>query len=481
MRIPLTTWLPAALLLAALCLSAPQRAWAHPHVYVDVSLTFHVDDRGLSSVHQTWLFDEIFTRAILSELGLDAAALATPKGQATVRDGAFAYLSNYHYFTLIETGGKRVPVTVSGFRAGLDANRFVYDFDVPLDLPVDQLSDFRMAVFDKEYYTDMIYAENGIRFDVRGGVSVSHSVRAAKDHTYWRYIVPSAVHMTVSAAPGASPSVEADQVGADESASVLGRVMDLVRSTQKELTKRLNGFGTRLKDEPWGAPLWMFLALSFVYGVVHAVGPGHGKAVVCSWFLSRPGSLLHGALMGNAITFVHMGSAALAVGAAYLIFSSGMGGFAAASRAIQPAGYGLLALMGLFLLGKSVLDLRRGGPLAAHACAHTDPEAGDIKSILAVSFVTGLIPCPGAAVILAFAIGLNIFWTGVAALLVMALGMGLTTTLFAWFAVSARKAALTLSGRNRRLFGYIHAGLSICGAAAIGLFGTALFIGSLTA
>ncbi|WP_319583037.1 DUF1007 family protein [uncultured Pseudodesulfovibrio sp.] len=481
MRISLTTWLPAALLLAALCLPGPNRAEAHPHVYVDVSLTFHVDEKGLSSVHQTWLFDEIFTRAIMGELGLDATALTTPEGQAAVRDGAFAYLANYHYFTLIETSGKRVPVTVSNFRAGLDNNRFVYDFDVPLALPVDRLSDFRMAVFDKEYYTDMIYAENGIRFDVKGGVSVSHSVRAAKDQTYWQYIVPSAVHMTVSPAAGAVPSVEAERSDADQSVGVLSRIMDLVRSTQKELTKRLNQFGTRLKDDPWGAPLWMFLALSFVYGVVHAVGPGHGKAVVCSWFLSRPGSLMRGALMGNAITFVHMGSAALAVGVAYLIFSSGMGGFAAASRAIQPAGYGLLALMGLFLLTKAVLDLRRGGPLAEHACSHAEPEAGDLKSILAVSFVTGLIPCPGAAVILAFAIGLNIFWTGVAALLIMALGMGLTTTLFAWFAVCARKTALTLSGRNRRLVGYLHAGLSICGAAAIGLFGTALFIGSLTA
>jgi ABC-type nickel/cobalt efflux system permease component RcnA len=337
-----------------------------------------------------------------------------------------------------------------------------------------------MAVFDKEYYTDMIYAENGIRFDVKGGIAVSHAVRPAKDQTYWQYIVPDAVHMTVTAAPGAVPSVAAESSGADRKAGVLARLMSLVRSTQKELTKRLNGFGTRLKDDPWGAPLWMFLALSFVYGVVHAVGPGHGKAVVCSWFLSRPGSLWRGALMGNAITFVHMGSAALAVGAAYLLFSSGMGGFAAASRAIQPAGYGLLALMGLFLLAKSLLDLRRGGLLTDHACAHAEPEGG-VRSILAVSFVTGLIPCPGAAVILAFAIGLNIFWTGVAALLVMALGMGLTTTLFAWFAVSARTAALTLSGRNRRLFNTVHAGLSICGAAAIGLFGTALFIGSLTA
>lgn len=483
MRMPPTTWLPAALLLAALSwpLPAPDRAEAHPHVYVDVSLTFHLDDAGLSKVHQRWLFDEMFTRAILSDLGLDAAALATPEGQAAVRDGAFSYLSNYHYFTLIETGGKRLPVRVEGFRAGLDGNRFVYDFDIPLSLPVDRLTDFRMAVFDKQYYTDMIYAENGIRFDVKGGISVSHAVRPAKDHTYWRYIVPSAVHMTVSAAPGAAPSVEADRTGADRGAGLLGRIMDLVRSTQKELTKRLNAFGTRLKDDPWGEPLWMFLALSFVYGVVHAVGPGHGKAVVCSWFLSRPGSLLRGALMGNAITFVHMASAALAVGAAYLIFSSGMGGFAAASRAIQPAGYGLLACMGLFLLIKAVLDLRKGGLLAERACTHADPEDGDLRSILAVSFVTGLVPCPGAAVILAFAIGLNIFWTGVAALVAMALGMGLTTTLFAWFAVSARTAALTLSGRNRRLFGTVHAGLSVCGAAAICLFGAALFIGSLNA
>ncbi|EGB15025.1 protein of unknown function DUF1007 [Pseudodesulfovibrio mercurii] len=467
------------LLLASLCCPAlaPDRAEAHPHVYVDVSLTFRLDDAGLSGVHQSWLFDEMFTRAILSDLGLDAASLATPQGQAAVRDGAFQYLSNYHYFTLVEAGGERLPVRVEHFRAGLKGNRFVYDFDVPLDLPVDRLADFRMAVFDRDYYTDMIYAENGVRFDVQGGIAVSHAMRPARDQTYWRYIVPDAVHLSVSAIPGASPAVaegETDEPG------LLARFMGLVRSAQKALTARLDAFGVQLADDPWGPALWMFLGLSFVYGVVHAVGPGHGKAVVCSWFLSRPGSLMTGALMGNAITFVHMGSAVLAVGAAYLVFSTGMGGFAAASRAIQPAGYGLLALMGLFLLVKAVFDLRRGGLLAADACARAEPEGENLRSILAVSFVTGLIPCPGAAVILAFAIGLNILWTGLAALVVMALGMGLTTTLFAWFAVSARKAALTLSGRNRRLFNVLHAGLSLCGAAAICLLGTVLLVGSLT-
>jgi ABC-type nickel/cobalt efflux system permease component RcnA/ABC-type uncharacterized transport system substrate-binding protein len=453
-------------------------AQAHPHVYVDVSLTFRLDEKGLSSVHQNWLFDEIFTRAILSDLGLSPEALATPEGQKAVREGAFQYLANYGYFTLIEAGGKRVPVTVDNFRASLSGERFVYDFDVPLNLPPERLEKFRMAVFDREYYTDMIYAENGIRFDVKGEVKVSHSMLPAKDQTYWRYIVPDAVHLVVSGAAGPAPQIEA--APPSEAPGPLTRLMGLVRSAQKELTTRLNAFGTDLRDNPLGPALWMFLGLSFVYGVIHAVGPGHGKAVVCSYFLANPGSLASGALMGNAITFVHMGSAAAAVGVAYLIFSSGMGGFAAASRALQPASYGLLALMGLVLVIKAVRDLLKGGMLAP-GCEHTDGNGGDLRSILAVSFVTGLIPCPGAAVILAFSIGLNIFWTGVMALIVMAAGMGLTTTLFAWFAVTARSAALKLSGRNRRLFNVVYAGLSICGAAAICLFGTALLISSLTA
>ena len=473
------TLLPGLAALLLLTLLVPLRAAAHPHVYVDVSLRFRVDDNGVQSVHQRWLFDEIFTQAILSDLGLTAATIAPPEGQEAVRQGAFQYLSNYGYFTLIENAGQRLPVNPEGFRVSLNGERMVYDFDVPLHLPLDQVRDFRLAVFDREYYTDVVYAENGIDFQVDGQAKVGHSILPAKDHTYWQFIVPNAVHLTVSGAAATSPQV-ADQAE-PESPGPMAWIMSRVRSVQKELTQRLNGFGKAIQDNPLGPALWMFLGLSFVYGVVHAVGPGHGKAVVCSYFLSNPGSLMSGAIMGNAITFVHMTSAAAAVGVAYLIFSSGMGGFAEASRAIQPASYGLLAAMGAFLFVKAARDLLRGGLLPDPSCSHGEEEGDDLRSILAVSFITGLIPCPGAAVILAFSIGLNIFWAGVMALIVMAAGMGLTTTLFAWFAVTARSATLKLSGRNRKLLGAVHAALSLTGAAAIGLFGAALLVGSLTA
>nr|WP_287411298.1 DUF1007 family protein [Pseudodesulfovibrio sp.] len=470
------------LLVMLTLLLTPSQGRCHPHVFVDASLTFFVDDSGLTGVREHWLFDDIFTQAILSDLGLDADSLPTTLGQEKIRDGAFAYLVNFGYFTLIESEGKRIPVSkTEGFRASLENGRLVYDFLVPLNLPFEHIKNFRMAVFDEEYYSDVVLVKDNISFEIDGMAQVSHTVRPAKDHTYWKFIVPEAVHLSISNSPSTAPAPETAQFEEIEGPGPIEQLMTLVRSTQKQLTQRLNGFGMQLKGNPFGPALWMFLGLSFLYGIVHAVGPGHGKAVVCSYFLSNPGSLMNGALMGNAITFVHMGSAAVAVGAAYLIFSSGMGGFAAASRALQPASYALLALMGLFLLIKAIRDILKGGMLADPSCGHShdEPKGGDLKSILSVSFITGLVPCPGAAVILAFAIGLNIFWIGMLALICMAAGMGLTTTLFAWVAVTARSATLKLSGKNRKVFNLLYAGLSICGAGTIALFGSALFFGSL--
>ncbi len=200
-------------------------------------------------------------------------------------------------------------------------------------------------MFDKEYYSDILLLKDKLSFEIDGMAQVSHVVRPAKDHTYWQFIVPEAVHLSISGQPDSKPDLPAAELPV-ESPGPIERLMSLVRSLQKELTLRLNGFGMDIRDNSFGSALWMFLGLSFVYGVVHAVGPGHGKTVVCSYFLSNPGSFFTGALMGNTITFVHMGSAALAVGVAYLFFSSGMGGFQAASRALAPASYALLASWG---------------------------------------------------------------------------------------------------------------------------------------
>lgn len=479
----MTSRIHALTLLTLLVISAllfPVRAAAHPHVYVDASLTFELSEKGLDAIHQRWLFDEIFSNAIMSDLGLNAETLPTTIGQEKVREGAFNYLGNYGFFTFIENNGKQIPVKEAhGFKASLDEGRLVYNFTVPLNLPLGEISNLRVAVFDKEYYSDILLMKDNIAFEIDGMIQVSHVVRPAKDQTYWKFIVPEAIHLSVTGEGDTPTDFPKEKLVEVESPGPIERLMAMVRDIQKQLTLKLNGFGMDIRTDPFGKALWMFLALSFLYGIVHAVGPGHGKTVVCSYFLANPGSLFTGAVMGNVITFVHMGSAAVAVSIAYLIFSTGMGGFAEASRALQPASYALLALMGVFLTIKAIRDIARGGLLTDVSCEHAMPAKDDnLRRVLTVSMVTGLVPCPGAAVILAFSIGQNVLWAGIAAIVAMAVGMGLTTTLFAWAAVALRSATLRLSTANRTVFNWVYAILSVCGAAAIALFGAALFMSS---
>jgi len=481
---PMTSRPHAMILLILLTVGAalmPTQVQAHPHVYVDTSLTFELSEKGLDSINQRWLFDEIFSNAVMSDLGVNAETLPTTIGQEKIRDGAFNYLGNYGYFTFIENNGKRIPVKETrGFTASLEEGRLVYNFSVPLNLPIDEISNLRVAVFDKEYYSDILLMKDDIAFEIDGMVQVSHVIRPAKDQTYWQFIVPEAIHLSIAEEGGAPTDFPEEELMEVESPGPIEQLMTMVRNIQKELTLKLNGFGMDIRTDPFGKALWMFLGLSFLYGIVHAVGPGHGKTVVCSYFLANPGSFFSGAVMGNVITFVHMGSAAVAVSIAYLVFSTGMGGFAEASRALQPASYALLALMGIFLTIKAVYDLSKGGMLAEATCeGHIMPGKGDnMRRVLTVSMVTGLVPCPGAAVILAFSIGQNVLWAGVAAILAMAIGMGITTTLFAWAAVALRTATLRLSNANKTIFNWVYAILSICGAAGIALFGAALFMSS---
>ncbi len=483
-------------LLATLFLLMTPSAHAHPHVFVDATPTLIIGKDGLAGIRQHWIFDDMFTAALLPDIGLSPADLKTPEGQKAIRDGGFANLKNVGYFTIVDVDGKRIkPGPASEFHASItEDNRLVYDFYLALDIPVLRPTTVRITICDREYYVDMLLLKDDIGIDIGGPFSTSHTIGPAQDLAYWGgFVIPQAITLKLEPVGSAMPPIQGHPDTALTSdipeaqpkvarPTLLQRFMGQVVALQKVIKKKLTALAGDIRANPLGKGFWMFLMLSFLYGGVHALGPGHGKTVVCSYFLARPGSLWLGALMGHAITFVHVSSATLVVLGAYWLLGSGMGGFQSADRIIQPASYALLVLVGLGLCMVILRDQRKGGLLQEASCPVDATEVArseHVGSVLLVSFVTGVVPCPGAAVILAFAVGLKIVTAGMIAMLAMALGMGLTTTLFAWGAVSARGLTLKLSGKNRALFNRIYAVLSICGALTIALFGVAMFLGSI--
>ncbi len=248
------------------------------------------------------------------------------------------------------------------------------------------------------------------------------------------------------------------------------RTLTWTASLQKELRSIMASFARDIRENPMGRAFWLFLLAGFAYGVVHALGPGHGKSFVCSYFLSRHGSILQGLALGTGSMLTHVGSAGLLVIVLNLVLErAGMADFDSQGALLQRISYGLLMALGALLTVKTILDLFMG---RAHEHAHC---RADTRGMTAVSLGAGLIPCPGSALILIFAITLGIFWAGLAALFFVALGMALTTSLFAVATILFRRAVERSMNRDGKLARMAFTTLSLCGSLAIMLLGAAFF------
>jgi nickel/cobalt exporter len=254
---------------------------------------------------------------------------------------------------------------------------------------------------------------------------------------------------------------------------VLQAVFSMISLWQKKLRGHLTHVSRDIRANPGGRSFLVFLILSFVYGVIHALGPGHGKSIVFSYFLSRPGRYVHGMLMGNLITFVHVFSAVAIVLGFFLVLKTvGLSSFEDVRGILEKISYVLLMVLGVFLVLYKVRELKKG--TLTNFQEYKTAEV-DFRQLTLVALAAGLVPCPGAALILLFTITLDILVPGLIAMVCIALGMGATTTLFALFSIASRNTIFRATVKKQKVFAFSSAALSLLGACAITVIGSLLF------
>ncbi|HSA82625.1 MAG TPA: hypothetical protein VLE23_17545, partial [Geminicoccaceae bacterium] len=257
---------------------------------------------------------------------------------------------------------------------------------------------------------------------------------------------------------------------------------------QREANRLIARHMKAIRDGQTSVPLLIGMALAFAYGVVHALGPGHGKLVVVSYFLARGARIGRGLLMGLQIAVCHVLSAMVVVALADLLLRRALGGAPAEVAGVRLASYGLIALIGLFMLIQAVRRsrLRRAGIAVEDTCcghgpgrshadqAHRAPgEVGETAQQGALSIGVGLVPCTGSVLILLYAMANDILYAGMLLVTAIAAGMALTMGGLGILSVVARRAvAGRVAQSGERQFA---AALDYAGALAITLLGGALF------
>ncbi|MBP9565788.1 MAG: high frequency lysogenization protein HflD [Sulfurospirillum sp.] len=179
----------------------------------------------------------------------------------------------------------------------------------------------------------------------------------------------------------------------------------------------LGNYFETISEGDWRA-IAMLLAFSFAYGVVHALGPGHGKALLSGYLLAHPKlQTSHIFRIGFFIALVHALSAlVLSLGATYIIHISATKLLRDVTLPMTQISGGLIVIMGCWIL----FEVFR---------SRTQEEKVDTKKELSVIILSGIVPCPGVMTLSFFAMSLGELSIGIFAALCMSLGMGLTISL----------------------------------------------------
>ena len=296
-----------------------------------------------------------------------------------------------------------------------------------------------------------------------------------------------------------------------------------ILAKQAEFYRMLSGTIRAAKAD--GSAAYTLLGISFLYGIFHAAGPGHGKAVISSYLVANDETWRRGVFLSFASAIFQALTAIAIVAVAAVLLNATAKTMGDTVRVAEIVGYALIILIGLRLFwvkGRALISLLRAKEPAhrdhahahhhhghehhhhgherhhhAHARHHDEncehdasawghahaPEPAELKGAhwlrrgLAAVVAVGLRPCTGAIIVLVFALAQGIFWIGVAATFAMGLGTAITVAAIASLAVGARSFAGRLAKGKAGKGLIVVRGLETAAALVIILFGVLLLTG----
>jgi len=290
----------------------------------------------------------------------------------------------------------------------------------------------------------------------------------------------------------------------------IGGFAGWIFAKQAEFYRMMSGTIRAAKAD--GSAAYTLMGISFLYGIFHAAGPGHGKAVISSYLVANNETWRRGVVLSFASALLQALVAIAIVGIAAVLLNATAKTMGNAVRVIEIVSYALIVLIGLRLFwvkGRALVHLLRPGAHDHHSHAHGHahdhghghahhhgdeeeasawghahaPEPRELggrhwlRRGLSAVVAVGLRPCSGAIIVLVFALAQGLFWIGAASTFVMGLGTAITVASIATLAVGARGLAGKLATAKPGAGMLLLRGFETAAAALIVAFGALLLTG----
>lgn len=279
--------------------------------------------------------------------------------------------------------------------------------------------------------------------------------------------------------------------------------------------RKLNHYLTELLQASQTDPLRsgsLLIAISFLYGLLHALGPGHGKLIITTYIATHPTFLRQSVFLSLLASLLQGLVAIVLVSSILILFQLSTKHLHLVSQYSEKLSYAVVIALGLFCCLKAFRQLWRMNKqrrvparqirsistlnppkmsvmkpklptetVELCQCGHqhvvpAQQLPNGIKTQALVVLSMGLRPCSGALLVLLFSYVIGVYQWGIAAAMAMAIGTALTICTIAFFVYFLRDIAVRLAQKRRFSFSpYWGIAIGLCAGLIFILLGLLMF------
>ena len=417
-----------------------------------VSTHIKADNQNIKTLSINWTFAKQFSDELLQIYDLNLDGTFDKKELKFIEDALLNYLEPRNFLTTIsydnKIDGQSIPFEVQDYKMSFKNGILNFDYNITLNYKLYDKNILNIRVFDKEGYFFIIFQDEKQKFDTSYEVKKSTNI--------------SEVTYTINA-----PSLTIQEIQNEVIAPKIQKVEEkekIYEEPKKEnfldiFTNNIKKYLVDIENGDKIALVFLLMA-SFIYGVVHALGPGHGKALAFSYFSSQKSSYFEAFIISLFTAFVHIIGALIIVLISVLILQSVLNNF------IENSVTYITALSAVIIMFLALYILYRKVKKKSCSCVSCSVELKstkfDIKpknqnfvkltqnkpillqkrskkQDLIFVLTAGIVPCPGTVLLFVYAFLLKTYFAVFLASISISLGMAVVIFASSFLGVSIHK------------------------------------------
>lgn len=420
----------------------------------DISIHLKANKDFIKTAKVRWSFSKAFSEELLGLYDLNLNKVLEKEELILIENSLIDYIKPKNFLTFISYAPnikeESNEVHIKEYKVFYKDEILYFEYLINLDYEIIHKNILHIKIHDDGAFFSIIFDNKGQLFNIPYKIKKQYK--------------PNSISYTIDA-PNKTLQIlkqeemkeekvieeveEKEQINEVKKQSILEKYTSNIKKYLLEVQREENSFA-----------LFFLLFVSFIYGVIHALGPGHGKALAFSYFSSQKSSLFSAFIISLATAFIHIIGAFVLVVISVFILQSVLNNFIENSISYLTMMCGvLIMILASYILYKKLnkkscicnscaIDISKATffsqakPINFVQVSNNKPIVNiknEKKQDLFFVLTAGLIPCPGTVLLFVYAFMLKTYVSVILASIAISLGMGIVIFASSYLGLSLNK------------------------------------------